>query len=152
MLLLQQACMAVTYWPLPEPSIKRCTCINKQRNSGNRCIQSRMSEYHLDLWTWLNSGQMRMPTGSRWVWNNYITRCHRWLGSVGVPVAVGDKMPAWEQLADWGLAALRIHGWEDQQNEEEVLLWSKKNFGSICSSLSPSPTHLSHTRNINPIE
>ena len=102
--------MIVTYWPSTEPSIKRCTCVNKQRNSRNRCIRSRMS-YHLDLWTWLNSGQMCTPTGSRWAWSNYITRCHRWLGSVGVPVAVGDKMPAWEQLADWGLATLRTHGW-----------------------------------------
>ena len=41
-----------------------------------------MSEYHLDLWTWLNSVQMRMPTGSRWASNNYITRCHRQLESV----------------------------------------------------------------------
>ena len=57
----------VTYWPSTEPSIKRCTCI-----TGSRCIQSRMSEYHLDLWTWLNSVQMRTPTGSRWVSNNYI--------------------------------------------------------------------------------
>ena len=58
-------CFYVTYWPLTELSIKRCTCVNKQRNSGNKCIQSRMLEYHLDLWTWLNSGQMRTPTGSR---------------------------------------------------------------------------------------
>ena len=30
--------------------------------------------------------------------------------------------------------------------------YGQKNFGSICGSLSPSPTHLSHTRNINPFE
>ena len=87
---------------------------------------------------------MCTPTGSRWTSNNYITRCHRRLGAVGVPVAVGDKMLAWEQLVDWGFVALRTHGWAPQQNEEEVLLWSKKNFGSICSNLSPSPTHLLH--------
>ena len=72
----------VTYWPSTEPSTKRCTCVNKQRNSGNRCIRSKISEYHLDLWTWLNSVQMRTPTGNRWVSNNYITRCHRRLESV----------------------------------------------------------------------
>ena len=72
----------VTYWRSTEPSIKRCTCVNKQRSSGNRCIRSKISECHLDLWTWLNSVQMRTPTGSRWVSNNYIPRCHRWLVSV----------------------------------------------------------------------
>ena len=30
--------------------------------------------------------------------------------------------------------------------------YGQKNFGSISSSLSPSPTHLSHTTNINPFE
>ena len=26
----------VIYWPLTEPSIKRCTCVNKRKNSGSR--------------------------------------------------------------------------------------------------------------------
>ena len=30
--------------------------------------------------------------------------------------------------------------------------YGQKNFASICSSLSSSPTHLSHTTNINPFE
>ena len=66
------------------------------------CIRSRMSEYHLDLWTWLNlnSVQMCTPTGSRWMSNNYITRCRRRLGSVGVRVAVpvGDRCRSENQL------------------------------------------------------
>ena len=37
------------------------------------------------------------------------------------------------------------------QNAKEVPLWSEK-LWFICSSLSPSPTHLSHTTNINPFE
>ena len=71
----------------------------------NRCIRSKMSEYHLDLWTWLNSVQMRKHTGSRWMLNNYITRCHRRLEGVGVGVAVpvGVKMPEWEPAPDGGL-------------------------------------------------
>ena len=58
------------YLPSTEPSIKRCTCVNKWRNS------------------W-----------SRWTWDNNISRCHRRLGSVPVPVGVGvswGKMSAWE--------------------------------------------------------
>ena len=35
----------VTYWPSTELSIKRFTCVN------NRRIQSKISGYHLDLWT-----------------------------------------------------------------------------------------------------
>ena len=26
----------VTYWPSTEPSVKRCTCVNKRKNSGSR--------------------------------------------------------------------------------------------------------------------
>ena len=89
----------VTYWPSTELSIKRCTCINKRRNSR-----------------------------SRWVWDNYITRCHRRLGSV--PVGVGVS---WRQNAE-----LRASGrqrtlglqWptvkQPSQDAKEVLLWSEE--------------------------
>ena len=118
----------VTYWPSNEPSIKRCTCVNKQRNSGNRCIRSRMLEYHLDQWTWLNSVQMSTPTGSRWVSNNYIIRCHRRLESVGVQVAVpvGDKMPEWGPAPDRGLGPSGPTVEHPSQNAKEVLLWSEE--------------------------
>ena len=106
----------VTYWPSTEPSIKRCTCVNKR----NRCTQSKISEYHPDLWTWWNSVQMRTPTGSRWASNNYITRCPRGPELVAVevssvPVAVGDRMPAeWEPAPDRGLGSSVTHGWAAQ--------------------------------------
>ena len=58
---------------------KRCTCVN------NRCIRSKISGDNLDC------GQVELdadvtPTRSRWVSNNYITRCHRQVERVG------DKM------------------------------------------------------------
>ena len=102
-ILTQDSILNVTYWPSTEPSIKRCTCV-----TGRRCIRSRISEYRLDLWTGLNSVQMRTPTGSRGMSNNYIIRCNKRFESVGVRgkqssvrvavtvwvlVAVGDKMP-----------------------------------------------------------
>ena len=40
---------------------------------------------------------------------------------------------------------------QPSQDEKEALLWSEE-LGSICSSLSPSPTHLLHATNINPFE
>ena len=30
--------LAVIYWPSTKPSIKRCTCVNKRRNSGSRWV------------------------------------------------------------------------------------------------------------------
>ena len=141
----------VTYWSSTEPLIKRCPCVNKQRNSGNSCIRSKISEYHLDLWMWLNSVQIRTHTESRWMSNNYITRCHRQLESVAVWVAVpvGDKMPEWEPAPDRGLGPSGPTV-EQRSRMRKKCCYGQKNLGSICGSLSPSPTHLSHTTNINP--
>ena len=99
---------------------------------------------------------MCTPTGSRWTSNNYITRCHRWLESVSsVPVTV---------RVSWGQdAKLRASGWlrawalgdpwlSSPAKMRKKCCDGKKNFGSICCSLSPSPTHLSHITNINPFE
>ena len=101
---------------------------------------------------------MRTPTGSRWVSNNYITRCHRRLGAVtvSVPVAVGV---GWGQdasvrisLQTEGLRPSVIHKLSSPARMRKKCCYGQKNLGSICSSLSPSPTHLSHTTNINPLE
>ena len=91
---------SVIYWPSTEPSIKRCTCVNKRRNSG-----------------------------SRWMSNNYITRCHRRLESVpvGVGVSWGARCQRENQLANWGLAALSDPQLSNpSQDEEEVLLSSEE--------------------------
>ena len=61
---------------------------------------------------------MHTPTGSRWVSNNYITRCHRRLELVSsVPVAAGYKMPEWEPAADGGLGPSATHSWPAQPEE-----------------------------------
>ena len=89
----------VIYWPSTEPSIKRCTCVNKRKNSG-----------------------------SRWTLNNNIT----------------STQMVW---VCWRHAEVRATGREraiveqPSQVEKEVLL-------AQYNSLSPSPTHLSHTTNI----
>ena len=140
----------VAYWPSTEPSIKRCTCVNKQK-SRNRCIRSKMSEYHLDLWTWLNSVQMCTPTGSWCTSNNYITMCHRRLGSVWVPVSVRDKMLEWEPVPDRGFGPSRPTV-EQPSRMRKKCCYGQRNLGSICGSFSPSPAHLSHITNINPFE
>ena len=119
-----------------------------------------MSEYHLDLWTWLNSVQMRTPTGIRWASNNYITRCHRRLELVGVwgrvrvrvPVTVGDRIPAeWEPGSDRGLGP-SVTPVKQPSRMRKKCCYGQRNLGSICGSLTPSPIHLSHITNINPFE
>ena len=84
--------LPVTYWPSPGLSIKRCTCVNKRKNSETGVSGRRYRNITLTCgrswirWSW----QMRTPTGSRWMSNKDITWCHRRLGSVLVPV--GDRM------------------------------------------------------------
>ena len=108
---------AVTYWSLTKPSIKRWTFVNKRKNSG-----------------------------SKWAWDNNITRCPRRLESVGVSWgqvaelrasgrrrALGPQWPTVEQMS---------------QDEKEVLPMVARRTLGQNNSLSPSPTHLSHTRNI----
>ena len=152
----------VTYWPSTEPSIKK---------------QLHPVEYHLDLWTWLNSVQMRTPTGSRWMSNNYITRCHRRLESVGVrgrqtvssgqfeavsssqlefklQFQSGIRCRSENQLQTEGLGP-QNPDWAAQQNEEEVLLWSEELGVNMWQSVpvSNSPlTHNQHQPFRNPFE
>ena len=119
-----------------------------------------MSEYHLDLWTWLNSVQMRTPTGSRCMSNNYISRCHRRLELVSsrqsvrvrVAVPVGERMPAeWESAPDRWLGP-SVTPVEQPSRMRKKCCYGQRNSWSICGSLSPSPNHLSHITNINPFE
>ena len=91
---------------------------------------------------------MRTPTGSRWAWDYYITRCHRRLGSVkSVQLQLETRC-----LRENQLAALSDPRLSSLARLRKKCCYGQKNFGSICSSLSPSPTHLSHINNINPFE
>ena len=103
----------VIYWPSTKPSIKRCTCVNKQKNSG-----------------------------SRWTWDNNITRCP------GRFELVGDKMPKWEPVADRGLWALSDPRLSNPAKMRKKCCYDRRRTWGQYSSLSPSPTHLSHTTNI----
>ena len=87
----------VTYWPSTEPSIKRCTCVNKWKNSRNR-----------------------------WMSDNYITRCPRRFELVGVEVSWrqdAELRASGRQRAldpQWPMVE------QPSQDKEEVLLWSKE--------------------------
>ena len=107
----------VIYWPLTESSIKRSTCVNKRRNSG-----------------------------SRWTSDNYITRCHRRLGSVSVGVEVSWRHDA-ELRASSRQRALGPQ-WptvaQPSQDEKEVLQWSEEFWVKI--TVSPRLQLTSHTQ------
>ena len=85
--------------------------------------------------------------------DNYITGATDGLGQFQLQLeSVGEKLPNWEPAADSGLWALSDPRLSSPARMRKKCCYGQKNLGSICSSLSPSPTHLSHTTNINPFE
>ena len=136
----------VTYWPSTELSIKRCTCVNKQKNSETGVSGWRYRNITLTCghgwirWWW----QMRTPTGSRWAWQLYNQVPQTaWVSSSWSKDASGVRTSSRQKA--WALSDPRL---SSPARIRKKCCYSQKNFGSICSSLSPSPTHLSHTRNI----
>ncbi len=92
------------------------------RQSRKRCIQSKTSDYSLHR-VRVEFGANATPTGSRWISNNHITRCHRQFELVGVSfVAVrgdGSRLPAGglsprdprlSSLAEWERGAAKDRG------------------------------------------
>ena len=65
---------------------------------------------------------------------------------------LGDKMPAWESACRRRAWALGDPRFSSPARMRKKCCYGQKNLGSICTSLPPSPTHLSHTTNINPFE
>ena len=63
---------------------------------------------------------------------------------------LGTRCQRENQLADWGLEAFSDPRLSSPARMRKKCCYGQKNFGSIYSSLSPSPTHLSHTTNTNP--
>ena len=135
----QCRCIVTTYWPSTEASIKRCTCVNKQKNSETGASGRRYRNITLTCgrgwirWWW----QMHTPAGSRWMSDNYIARCDRRLGSVGVPVAVGVS---WGQDASVriSLQSSETHGWAAQPGRERSAAMVRRTLGqyvAVCPRL-----------------
>ena len=75
-----------------------------------------------------------------------------WVSSSWSWSQLGDKMPAWGPAADRGLWALSDPRLSNPAKMRKKCYYGQKNLGSICSSLFPSSTHLSHTTSINPFQ
>ena len=79
----------LTYWPSTEPSIKRSTCVNKEKNNG-----------------------------SRWAWDNYIIRCTDGLSQLETICRIetscrqGAQWPTVEQLSQDEKRVL-LWSWEE---------------------------------------
>ena len=114
----------VTYWTSTEPSIKRYTCIN------NRCIRSKISRYHLDLWTsWIrcncNAHRKQVDVKqlynqvSQTVWVIWISRQKEFSSScswgydavVRASTGLGPSGPRLSSPAEWGSAAIARGTW-----------------------------------------
>ena len=109
----------VIYWPSTKPSIKRCTYVNKRKNSR-----------------------------SRWTLENNIAWCPDTLRQLKT------RCQSEIQLADWGLCALRDPRLSNaSQDEEDVLLWERKNLGQYSSPfLSPLISHTQQTSTLSKIK
>ena len=102
---------------------------------------------------WLNSVQMRMPTGSRWVSNNYITRCHRRLESVSLSCSLssscsqlGTRCPCESQLQTEGLGPQWPTVEQPSQDAKEMLLWSEEPWVNMLQSVPVSNSPLTHNQ------
>ena len=103
---------SVIYWSSTEPSIKRCTRVNKWKNSGSRCS--------------LDNNITRCPDGLRQSETGYQRE---------------------NQLAEWGLWVLsgpRLRN--PSQDVKEMLLWSRRELGSILQSVPVSNSSLTHNK------
>ena len=129
-------CNILTSDPV-ELSNKKCTCVN------NRCTRSKISGDNPWLWTgWI---ECRCDAHwSRWMSNNYITRCYRKFELFG------------DQSLEWVVAVRSSENqtqkragpsgplFEQPCRMRKKFCYSQKIWGSICCSFGQSTTHLSH--------
>ena len=144
--------VVVTYWPSTEPSIKRCTCVNMQKNSKTGASGRRYQNITLTCghgwirWWW----QMRTPTGSRRAWDNYITRCHRQLGSVSSSSSCSSsqletrcRIESQRQTEGFGPSV--THGWAAQPECERSAAMVRRTLGQYVADC-PRLQLTSHTQ------
>ena len=97
----------VTYWPSTELSIKRCPSVN------NRCIRTKISGYHLDLWTgWIrcNCDAQLKPVGikqlyNQTVWVSWSSSCSSRQWEPAPDRGLGPSGPQLSSPAEWGRSA-----------------------------------------------
>ena len=117
-------------------------------NTNNRCIRLKISGYQLDLWTgWIrcNSDAHRKQVDVKQLYNQVPQ-------TVWVSWSSSCSSRQWEPAPDRGLRPSGPLLSSPGEWGRKKCCYSQWNLGSICFSLSPSPSHLSHITNISPFE
>ena len=122
----------VTYWPSTESSIKKQ--VHPVEDIGISPWPVDVVEFGADAYA------HRKQVGVKQLYNQVPPTA--WVDSVRGAVPVGDKMPEWEPAPDRWL--------EQPSRMREKYCYGQRNLGSMCGSLSLSPTHLPHITTINP--
>ena len=91
-------------------------------------------------------GAVAKPTGSRWVSNNYITRCHRRFGLVGVSCSWSWRCSSrqWEPARDRGFAALsdlRLSSPAEWERSAAIVRGTWGQYVAVCSVFNSTLTH-----------
>ena len=114
--------MIVTYWPSTQPSIVK----QVYRRYQDITLTCGRVEFGADT----------TLTRSRWMSNNYITRCHRQFELVGVNCIWSSSCNSrqWEPAPRRGLGPAGPPV-EQPSRMRKKCCYSQRNFGSICCSL-----------------
>ena len=91
-------------------------------------------------------GSIATPTGSRWMSNNYIIRCHRWLDLVGVSCSwsLNCSSRQWEPAPDRGIAALgdpRLSSPAEWERSAAIVRGTWSQYVAVCSVSNSPLTH-----------
>ena len=102
--------------PSTEPSIKRCTCVNKRKKAKqvHPVEDIGISPWPVDVVEFgADAYAHRKQVGVKQLYNQVPQMA--WVSSSSDPVAIGDRMPAeWEPAPDRGLGPSATHGWAAQ--------------------------------------
>ena len=89
----------VAYWPSTEPSIKRCTCVNKRKKQVHPVEDVGISPWPLDVVEFgADAYTHRKQADDKQLY--YQVPQTAWVSWVRVTVPVGVKMPEWEPGSD----------------------------------------------------
>ena len=133
-------CVHTTKWTYHKDTTSHLTNYSRRTRQAGYSWRSKENTYVSELTThrraviyWCTCVNKRKNSGSKWSRDNNITRCPGRFESVGVSWSqFGTRCERENQLAVWVLCRLSDPRLSNpSQDEKEVLLWSKKNLGSI---------------------
>ena len=136
--------VCVTYWSSTELSIRRCTSVN------NRCIRSKISGYHLDLWTsWIqcncNAHWKQVDIKQLYnqvpqtAWVSWSSSCSSRQREPAPDRGLRPSGPWLSSPAEWGRSAAILRGTWDQ-------------YVAVCAVSNSPLTHNQYQPFCNPFE